>query len=336
MNRVAQILGIKYPFVQGAMSWLTDAKFVAAVSNAGGLGILGPNAGQHTVTSSADETAERMREQVKQTQQLTDKPFAVTLIVAGGETSIFTKKILDVVIEEHVPAVLLNSLGGVSSATYGVDPATMKTLKAHGIKTIVRSLQPSIADAQAVETQGADVYVATGFDEGGTMPGGEIGSFAIMPMIADAVKIPVLLAGGIGDARTVNAAFALGAEGVYVGSRLIPTEENPAADNVKQLIVDSTAEDLTLFRTQPDYYRSLPTKLVDQLVANDQKLPERAAKQANAKLMGGTSGMRLGMLEGDFEHGYVSVGTGISTVHAIQPVQTVIEEMMKDYRQDEN
>lgn len=333
MNRVASILGIKYPFVQGAMSWLTDAKFVAAVSNAGGLGILGPNAGQHTVTASADETAERMRQQVKQVKQLTDKPYAVTLIVAGGDTSIFTKKILDVVIEEHVPAVLLNSLGGVSSATYGVDPATMQTLKAHGIKTVVRSLQPSIADAQAVEAQGADVYVATGFDEGGTMPGAEIGSFAIMPMIADAVKIPVLLAGGIADARTVNAAFALGAEGVYVGSRLIPTVENPAAPNVKQLIVDATAEDLTLFRTTPDYYRSLPTRLVDQLVDNDQTLPKAQAQQANAKLMGGTSGMRLGMLEGGLEHGYVSVGTGISLVHAIEPVQLVIEAMMKDYHE---
>ncbi|WP_203624816.1 MULTISPECIES: nitronate monooxygenase family protein [unclassified Lacticaseibacillus] len=331
MNRVAAILGIKYPFVQGAMSWLTDAKFVAAVSNAGGMGILGPNAGAHTVTPSADETAKRMREQVKQTQALTDKPFAVTLIVAGGEASIFTKKILDVVIEEHVPAVLLNSLGGVSSDTYGVDPATMKTLKNHGIKTIVRSLQPSIEDAQAVEKQGADVYVATGFDEGGTMPGGEIGSFAIMPMIADAVKIPVLLAGGIADSRTVNAAFALGAEGVYVGSRLIPTTENPAAENVKQLIVHSNAEDLTLFRTLPDYYRSLPTKLVDQLAENDRTLPAVEAKKANAKLMGGTSGMRIGMLDGDLEHGYVSVGTGISMVHSIQPVKEVIDEMMADY-----
>lgn len=332
MNRVAKILGIKYPFVQGAMSWLTDAKFVAAVSKAGGLGILGPNAGQHMVTPSPDETAERMRDQVKQVQALTDKPFAVTLIVAGGDASIFTKKILDVVIEEHVPAVLLNSLGGVSSDTYGVDPKTMKQLKACGIKTIVRSLQPSIADAQAVEAQGADIYVATGFDEGGTMPGGEIGSFAIMPMIADAVKIPVLLAGGIADARTVNAAFALGAEGVYVGSRLIATTENPAAENVKALMVSSTAADLTLFRTQPDYYRSLPTKLVDQLVENDRNLPKEEAKLANAKLMGGTSGMRIGMLDGDLEHGYVSVGTGVSMIHAIESVQTVVDEMMKDYR----
>lgn len=332
MNRVAKILGIKYPFVQGAMSWLTDAKFVAAVSKAGGLGILGPNAGQHMVTPSPDETAERMRDQVKQVQALTDKPFAVTLIVAGGDASIFTKKILDVVIEEHVRAVLLNSLGGVSSDTYGVDPKTMKQLKAHGIKTIVRSLQPSIADAQAVEAQGADIYVATGFDEGGTMPGGEIGSFAIMPMIADAVKIPVLLAGGIADARTVNAAFALGAEGVYVGSRLIATTENPAAENVKALMVSSTAADLTLFRTQPDYYRSLPTKLVDQLVENDRNLPKEEAKLANAKLMGGTSGMRIGMLDGDLEHGYVSVGTGVSMIHAIESVQTVVDEMMKDYR----
>lgn len=154
-----------------------------------------------------------------------------------------------------------------------------------------------------------------------------------MPLIADAVQLPVLLAGGIGDARTVQAAFALGAEGVFLGSRLIPIVENPAADNVKQLIVDSTAEDLALFRTQPDYYRSLPTKLREQLIENDRTLPAVQAKLANAKLMGGTSGMRLGMLAGDFEHGYVSVGTGISMVHAIQPVQAVVDELMQGYPQ---
>jgi Dioxygenases related to 2-nitropropane dioxygenase len=314
------------------MSWLTDAKFVAAVSNAGGLGILGPNAGERTLTKSPDETAERMRRQVRQVQQLTDNPFAVTLMVSDSEISIFTKKIVDVVVEEHVPVVLLNSLGGLTSDTYGVDPTIMKTLKNSGIKTIVRSMQPTIVDAKAVESQGADIYVATGFDEGGGMPVGGLSSFAITPMFADVVKMPLMLAGGIADSRTVNAAFALGAEGVYVASRLIPTVENPAAENIKRMIVDSNAEDLTFFRAGMSDFRSLPTKLLDQLVENDRKLSADKAREENAKVAGGTSGLRIGMLEGDLEHGYVSVGTGISMVHAIEPVKTVVDEMMADYR----
>ncbi|WP_125711565.1 NAD(P)H-dependent flavin oxidoreductase [Companilactobacillus kedongensis] len=333
MNRVAEILGIKYPFIQGAMSWLTNAKFVAAVSNAGGLGILGPNAGQNTVTPDPVETAERMRCEIKKVQALTDKPFAVTLIGGnGGPTSEFTLKTLDVVIEEHVPAVLVNSVGALTGGDYGIETSLLAPLKEHNIKIIVRAWQPSIADAQAVQKQGGDMYVATGFDEGGTLPGAVLGSFSILPMIADSVDIPVLLAGGVSDVRTVNAAFALGAEGVYVGTRLIPTVENPAAEVTKKLIVDSTSEDLKLFRVAPAYYRSLPTTLRNQLVKNDQEKSGQEVLDANAKLMGGTSGMRIGMLEGDLEHGYVSVGTGISMIREIQSVEDVVNEMMADYK----
>ncbi|HAT54176.1 MAG TPA: diguanylate cyclase [Lactobacillus sp.] len=329
MNRVAERLNIKYPFIQGPMSWLTNAEFVAAVSNAGGLGILGPNAGQTTVTSDPRETAERMRTEIKKVQQLTDKPFGVTLIGSNGpDSSVFTLSILKVVIEEHVPVALINTVGAMGDGKAGIEPDLIKPLKEHNIKMVVRSWQPSIEDAKAVEAQGADVYVATGFDEGGTLPKDVLGSFSIIPMISDAVDIPVMLAGGISDARTAKAAFALGAEGVYVGSRLIPTFENPAAQVTKDVIVHSTAEDLKLFRVNPAYYRSLPTELRKQLVKNDQTQSEAEVRQSNAALMGGTSGMRIGMLEGDFEHGYVSVGTGISVIHEIQSVKDVIDEMM--------
>lgn len=333
MNRVAEALNIKYPFIQGPMSWLTNAEFTAAVSNAGGLGILGPNAGQTSITNDATETAERMRKEIKKVQALTNKPFGVTLIGGnGGPTSEFTLKVLNVVIEEKVPVAFVNSVGASLDGTFGIEPALLKPLKDNNIKIVVRSWQPSIADAKAAEAQGADVYVATGFDEGGTLPSYELGSFSIIPMIADSVDIPVCLSGGISDSRTVNAAFALGAEGVFVGSRLIPTIENPAAQNVKELIVHSTAEDLQLFRVAPAYYRSLPTKLRDQLVINDKTQNMETAYELNGKLMNGTSGMRIGMLEGDFENGYISVGTGISTIHEITSVAEVIAQLMADYK----
>lgn len=330
-NRVTEILGIEYPIIQGPMSWLTNAEFVAAVSNAGGLGILGPNAGQTGITTDPDETAERMRREIQKVKALTNKPFGVTLIGSNGEgSSVFTLKILDVVIEEKVPVVLINSMG--LPGRYGIETDLLKPLKDNNIKMVVRSWQSSIADAQKVQEQGADIYVATGFDEGGTLPAAVIGTFSIIPMIADAVDIPVACAGGVGDIRTVRAAFALGAEAVFVGSRFIPTVENPTAQNVKELIVNSTAEDLALFRVAPAYYRSLPTQLRDKLVENDLTKNMQDTFEANGPLMGGTSGMRIGMLEGDLKKGYVSVGTGISSIHSIQTVQEVVDELMADFK----
>lgn len=332
-SKLTDILGITLPLIQGPMSWLTDARFVAAVSNAGGLGILGPNAGQHEIVNDPIETAERMRSEIQKVKNLTNNPFAVTLIGGQGDaTSDFTLKILDVVIEEKVPVVLINSIGLLSNGSYGVEPQLLKSVKENGIKMIVRSWQPSVADAKAVEAQGAAAYVVTGFDEGGTLPEQITGSYSIVPYISDAVNIPVVLAGGVSDVRTVRAAIALGAAGVYVGSRLIPTVENPAAQVTKELIVNSTAEDLKIFRVAPAFYRSLPTKLRDQLVENDQQLSKESVWQANGALMNGTSGMRIGMLDGDFDNGYVSVGTGISTIHSIQPVAEVIDDMMIDFK----
>lgn len=313
------------------MSWLTNAELVAAVSRAGGFGILGPNAGQTEVTTDPAETAERMRREIRKVRELTDRPFGVTLIGSNGEfSSVFTLKILDVVIEEKVSAVLINSFG--AKGNYGIEKGLLEPCRENGIKMIVRSLQPSIGDAQKCQEQGADIYVATGFDEGGTMPGEAIGTFSILPMIRDAIDIPLAIAGGVTDRRTVRAAFALGAEAVFCGTAFIPVTESPAAPNVKELIVRSTTEDLVMFRAPMDYYRSLPTKITPALVENDRSLPAAQAIETNGKTMGGVGGMRLGMLLGDLEHGYVSVGNGVSLIHEIRSVKEVVNDLMADFR----
>lgn len=260
-NRVAEILGIEKPILQGPMSWITNAEFVAAVSNAGGLGILGPNAGQTTITTSPEETAERMRREIRKTKELTDKPFGTTLITDADMK--FTWPILEVVIEEGVQVILLNGVEGT------LTEKIITPLKEAGIKIVYRPLTPTIEDAKTAQAMGVDVYVATGFDEGGTLPTSIIGTFTITPIIVDVLDIPVIAAGGIGDARGVASAFELGAEGVFLGSRFIPTVENPAAQSVKQRIVDSSAADLLLYRTLPAYYRSLPTPFAEKLVAMD-------------------------------------------------------------------
>jgi NAD(P)H-dependent flavin oxidoreductase YrpB (nitropropane dioxygenase family) len=316
-NRICEILNIEKPIIQGPMSWITNAEFVAAVSNAGGLGFLGPNAGQTDVTRSPEVTAERMRTEIQKTKALTNKPFGTTLIVSHDLT--YTWPILEVVIEEKVPVVLINGI---------LDEKIFKPLKENNIKIVFRPGTPTIENAKAAEEFGVDVYVATGFDEGGTVPERVIGTFSIIPMIADAINIPVMAAGGIGDVRGVRAAFALGAEGVFAGSVFIPTNENPAAENVKQMIADATAEDLLMFRTLPAYYRSLPTKLSNKLVEMDKS---GASREEIAKGMGGSGGMRVGMLEGNTEDGYITVGTGITPIKEIRTVKAVIDDLMQDF-----
>ena len=175
---------------------------------------------------------------------------------------------------------------------------------------------------------GADVYVATGFDEGGTLPGAQIGTFSIVPLIADAVKnIPVMAAGGIADVRGVRAAFALGAEGVFLGTGFLAAEEARTAQNVKELIVKSNAEDLHIFRTLPYFYRSIPTKLSAELVEMDKN---GATREELAAKQGGGRNMKLGMLDGD-ENGFISVGLGVSFIKEIKPAKEIIEELMRDF-----
>lgn len=205
-NRVARILGIEKPVV-GAPLWLTDARLVAAVGNAGGLGVLGPNAGltAATAVSTPEATAEKMREEIRKTKQLTEKPFGVNLIPTA-ENDIWTPAILPVIKEEGVKVVVYTGYGDGS-----LKPALFDELKAAGITIIYRDINPTPENSRRAEQAGADIIVATGFDEGGTLPGTALGTFTIVPLIVDAVqRVPVMAAGGITDARGARAVHAPG------------------------------------------------------------------------------------------------------------------------------
>ncbi|MCD0456380.1 nitronate monooxygenase [Chryseobacterium sp. LC2016-27] len=319
-NRITEILGIKYPIIQGAMSWVTNAEFVAAVSNAGGLGMLGPHAGQRTNPKSLEELTKRLRSEICKVKQLTNKPFAVPVMLSNDLTTVDV--IADLLIEEGVEVVLINGI-----EDYDFEPL-VKKLKSNNIKIIYRALNPSVENAKYAEKIGADILVATGFDEGGTVPDKIIGTFSIIPMISDAVNIPVMAAGGIADLRAVRASFALGAEGVFAGTVFIATEENPAAENVKQLIVDHTASDLLIFRTNPAYYRSIPTPYSQKLLEMDERGHSR---DEIANKMYGEQGLKVGMLDGDIQKGYITVGNGISYIKNIRPVKEVVEDLMYDF-----
>lgn len=320
-NRICQILGIEKPVIQGPLSWLTDARLVAAVSNAGGLGVLGPNAGltAETAVSTPHETAEKMREEIRKTKALTEKPFGVNLI-PSPENDIWTPPILQVIKEEGVKVVVYTAYGEGA-----VIPALFNELKGAGIAIIYRDLDPSPENTRIAEAAGADIIVATGFDEGGTLPGKALGTFSVVPLIADAVQnVPVLAAGGITDGRTAKAAQALGASGVFAGSVFISTEESRVPQSVKDKIIQSDGLDMQLFRTQPAYYRSLPGKLTEKLVAMDKA---GASNEEIGKVMGGLRGLRIGMLEGNTDEGYISLGTGISSIRGVKSVADVVNEL---------
>lgn len=318
---VTRILGIEKSVIQGPLSWLTDARLVAAVSNAGGLGVLGPNAGltAETAVSTPEATAEKMREEIRKTKKLTEKPFGVNLIPLA-ENDIWTPSIVNVIKEEGVHSVVYTGYGEGS-----LIPALFDELKNAGIKIIYRDINPSPENTRTAEAAGADIIVATGFDEGGTLPGVALGTFSIVPLIADAVKnIPVMAAGGITDRRSARAAHALGAHGVFAGSAFISTIESRVPQSVKDKIVAANGLDMRLFRTLPDYYRSLPGKLAEKLVALDKS---GASKEELAKVMGGLRGLRLGMLEGNTDDGYISLGTGIGSIRSVKSVADVVAEL---------
>ena len=210
-NRVCQILKIEKPVIQGPMFWLTDAKLVAAVSEAGGLGILGPHAGQNSLPKDDKEKAERTRQEIKKGKELTSKPFGVNILASGKDPKNQLQLLLNVVYEEKVP------VGMVYYDAPEVAEDIIKDLKAHNVTVLYRHLNMTPEIAQKAEKAGADIIVATGMDEGGTLPGHNIGTFSIVPLIADSVKVPVLAAGGITDKRTFNAALALEQKEFFVG-----------------------------------------------------------------------------------------------------------------------
>ncbi len=191
-----------------------------------------------------------MRQEIHKVQSLTGKPFSVNVLPVQNGEDIYTPPMLKVIYEEKIPVVTFVG---------EPDEKMFHEFKEHEIKIVYRSLNPTPENARLAEKYGADIIVATGFDEGGTLPEKVLGTFSIVPLIVDSVEhTPVMAAGGIADYRTFNAAFALGAEGVYCGTAFLMSKESRMAENVKEAVLNANVQDLLLFRTIPAYYRSLP------------------------------------------------------------------------------
>jgi len=225
-NRIGELVGIRYPLIQAPMNWVSGAELAAAVSNAGGLGTLGPNAGVDTITEDFELTGERLREQIRKVRRLTSKPFAVNIVIGVGESMKYSEKCVEVVIEEAVP-VVITSVGGPNVYT--------KVLHDGGIKVFHAVSTPK--HAKKAEKVGVDAVVCEGYEAGGHKGFTELTTLVLTPMVADAVKLPVITGGGISDARGVLAALALGADAVYMGTRFMATKESESHQNVKDAIV---------------------------------------------------------------------------------------------------
>ncbi|GAF40815.1 hypothetical protein FC83_GL001443 [Agrilactobacillus composti DSM 18527 = JCM 14202] len=318
---VTEILNTKYPLIQGPMAWLTDAKLVAAVCNAGGLGVLGTNAGQNTVTRDATENAERLRHQIHKVKKLTDKDFGVNILTASPDEKIdddpFMKGFLDVAFEEHLKYYVV--VGAPNEAVF-------QAIKAHDGIIIFRPMTPTIATMVQAEALGADILVATGRDEGGILPAQEYGTFTVVPTMVDAVSIPVLAAGGINDKRGVNAALALGAQGVFIGTRFLATKEAPTAENVKELMIKSTYHDLTQVSASQ---RSLKTGAAQKLAQDYQQNHDGPKMDEAINALGG---LLPAMVKGDVNAGIITSNTGIDLIRDIPTVAELIDRLMVDYK----
>lgn len=317
-NRVMEVLGIEKPVIQGPLAWLTNGEYAAAVSNAGGLGVIGINAGQTTHPASHVERVENLRREVRRARELTDRPLGLNVAPREPERDLLTGPMLTMMAEEGVQVAIM--VGDLI-------PAWVAKFHEQGIKVVFRAQTPTVENTKAAVAAGVDVIVATGFDEGGTVPEKVIGTFSIVPMIVDATegKVPVMAAGGIADARTARAAFALGAEGLFVGTAFMMSEESIMATNIKEQALQADADDLLLYRTVPAYYRSLPGELPNELLTMSNNGATEAEVYEKQK---GYDGMRNGMLFGDLSDGFASFGLGISLIDQVEPVAVIMDKLM--------
>jgi len=314
-NRIGALVGIRYPIVQAPMNWVSGAHLAAAVSNAGGLGTLGPNAGASAITTDVETTGERLREQIRKVRSLTRAPFAVNIPIGVGDGLKFSKKCVAVVCEEAVP-VVITSVGGPNVYT--------KMLKDAGIKVFHAVSTPK--HAKKSEETGVDAVVCEGFEAGGHKGFTELTTLVLTPMVADAVKIPVITGGGIGDARGVLAALALGADAVYMGTRFMATKESESHQRVKDAIV--RAQDVCTVSVPKDYM--LARDLSNTFTRQYLEMRKAGAPDVELRAFLAEHSQYPGQHLGDTDNGEVCCGQVAGLIDSAPGVAEVIEGIVKN------
>ena len=299
-TKLTELLGIKYPVIQGGMAWTSDANLAAAVSNAGGAGIIG----------SGGRTVEWTRDEVRKAKSLTDKPLGVNVMLMAPNIA----EIIEMLCEEKVAFVTLGA---------GNPVPHIATFHAAGIKVI--PVVPSVKLAKRIEAAGADAMVVEGMEAGGHI--GKQTTMALMENVLPAVQsIPVLVAGGISDGRALAAALLMGAEGVQMGSRFLLTTECPAHPAAKEAIVKATDTD----SVATGYSRNLGVRCLANAFTDAYTAKEIAGAPKEELMQMGTGTNRKGILEGDTVNGTVMCGQSLNVLNDVLPCKEVMERIIAE------
>ena len=302
MNKITQLFNIQYPIIQGGMIWNSGYKLASAVSNSGGLGLIG----------AGSMYPEVLREHIQKCKKATDKPFGVNVPMLYPNI----EEIINIIVEEGVKIVF----------TSAGNPKTWTSfLKEKGI--IVVHVVSSSNFALKAQEAGVDAVVAEGFEAGGHNGREETTTFTLIPMVKEQISIPLIAAGGIATGRGMLAAMVLGADGVQMGSRFAASLESSAHDHFKQTIISVKEGD-----TQVTLKELAPVRLIKNKFYEDlQRLYQKSPTIDELKELLGRARAKKGMFEGDLIEGELEIGQIAGLIHAIKPAGKIIEEMIAEF-----
>lgn len=304
MNKITHLFNIKYPIIQGGMIWNSGYKLASAVSNAGGLGLIG----------AGSMYPEVLREHIQKCKKATDKPFGVNVPMLYPNI----EEIVNIIVEEGVKIVF----------TSAGNPKTWTSfLKEKGI--IVVHVVSSSVFALKAQDAGVDAVVAEGFEAGGHNGREETTTFTLIPMVKEKIKIPLIAAGGIATGRGMLAAMVLGADGVQLGSRFAASVESSAHENFKNKILETKEGE-----TQVTLKELAPVRLIKNKFYQDvQDLYKKCPNKEDLSALLGRARAKRGMFEGDLDEGELEIGQIAGLIHAIKPASEIISEMISDFNQ---
>ena len=301
-NRITELFGIQYPVIAGGMVWCSGWRLAAAVSNAGGLGLLG----------AGSMHPETLIEHIDKMNAATDKPWGINIPLMYPEI----ERLIEIIIEKGVK-IVFTSAGSPKKYTARFHEAGIKV--AHVVS--------SSKFAKKCEEAGVDAVVAEGFEAGGHNGREETTTLALIPQVRDAISLPLIAAGGIGSGKAMLAAMALGAEGVQIGTLFAVSEESSASDSFKQLCVD-LGEDGTMLALK----KISPTRLIkNELFAKIAEAESRGAEADELRELLGRAASKRGIFEGDLENGELEIGQIASTIKEVKPVAQIMHELITDF-----
>lgn len=303
-NRITELFKIEYPIIQGGMVWASGWKLASAVSNAGGLGIIGAGSMYPNV----------LKEHIQKCKAATNKPFAVNIPLLYSDIN----ELINIIVEEKVPIVFTSA---------GNPKAWTSTFKENGI-TVVHVVSSSKFALKAQEA-GCDAVVAEGFEAGGHNGKEETTSMVLIPLIKNAVHIPVIAAGGIATGRQMLAAMVLGADAVQIGSRFVCTPEASSHQNFKEAILHAAEGDTML-----SIKKVVPVRLLKNKFATAIQTAEaEGATASELQTILGRARAKKGMFEGDMEEGELEIGQVSSMIHGIKPAAEIVQEIWNDFQE---